>query len=250
MPDFSKTLQAVDAALEKPSFAGEPLYEEFALDEVEYLRSPKVIVLRNVFGKERNQKIIDEALSLEEHFGEGKVGEGNVMKHIRSNRQANYDMLYSMKRSDSPLLRIVNDLIGEAAFRNLVQSAGGSLGDIGKADVFETQVGRYGDLHQKYEWHVDRHATGEFEYRRNLTFVYYFFKEPKQFEGGSIKMSDGVLANGGIIGAENEHEIQIENDMGLVFEATTPHMVMPTTSPADFDAGRFSANVWIGNRKV
>jgi Rps23 Pro-64 3,4-dihydroxylase Tpa1-like proline 4-hydroxylase len=40
--------------------------------------------------------------------------------------------------------------------------------------------------------------------------------------------------------------IEPENNMAVIFGSRIPHTVLPTTSPKEFNRGRFSVNCWIG----
>lgn len=229
---FEKTLGAIETA-------GDGGFD------IQVLDNPRVLVFRNFFGKDINRRILDEAIALEPHFKEATIGEGKVNKDKRSNRVCYYDEVFANGRKSSALLTALEDMFKSVQMHELVSSAGAPFCDFAGTTTHETQVSRYGDTGQKYEWHIDRFGMNR---RRHITLVYYFFEEPKAFEGGEILVSDGVINKDKIVNeaTAGKHAIVPENDMAVMFSSVVPHCVTPCTSPPEFSKGRFSMNCWIG----
>jgi len=76
----------------------------------------------------------------------------------------------------------------------LLSSSQIPLNEFNQTNVHETQVSRYGDSSQKYDWHCDSDNK-----KRIITIVYYFHKEPKKYKGGEIELSRSPSAFGKIV---------------------------------------------------
>jgi Rps23 Pro-64 3,4-dihydroxylase Tpa1-like proline 4-hydroxylase len=76
---------------------------------------------------------------------------------------------------------------------------------------------------------------------RQVTFIYYFFREPKAFTGGELRLY-GVRARESV-------DVSPERDMLVAFPSWLMHEVLPVSCPARaFDASRFALNVWVKGR--
>jgi Rps23 Pro-64 3,4-dihydroxylase Tpa1-like proline 4-hydroxylase len=81
---------------------------------------------------------------------------------------------------------------------------------------------------------------------RTLTFVYYFFREPKAFRGGALRLHDPQLDKRGKLtpGAyQTVHPIQ---NQIIFFPSNCLHEVMPVECPSrEFSDSRFTVNGWV-----
>jgi SM-20-related protein len=82
---------------------------------------------------------------------------------------------------------------------------------------------------------------------RKITFVYYFYKEPKSFYGGDLRLYEyRQERNGKITPFGNAQVIKPLQNQMIVFLSHTPHEVMPVYDPEQqFENGRFTLNGWI-----
>jgi Rps23 Pro-64 3,4-dihydroxylase Tpa1-like proline 4-hydroxylase len=90
-----------------------------------------------------------------------------------------------------------------------------------------------------YLWHRD--ISDEQTDPRMITFVYYFFVEPKMFSGGEL-----------ILYPENRIPVSIvpENNSMIVFRPALLHEVKPVSCPGgNFENGRFAINGWVRKQK-
>lgn len=91
--------------------------------------------------------------------------------------------------------------------------------------------------------HVDTMIHGETKtkYKRVISGVYYFFRDPKGFTGGTFRMHS-IMGHG----AEGTYvDIEPQNDMLLVFPSWLPHEVLPVDCPSGaFADSRFAINCW------
>jgi SM-20-related protein len=73
---------------------------------------------------------------------------------------------------------------------------------------------------------------------REVTFVGYFFREPRQFTGGALRLYD----------FRGREHVDIDPVCGLVtaFPSWLPHEVLPVACPTgDFADNRFAVNIWV-----
>jgi len=208
-------------------------------------QDPFVLVFHNLFSKDRNKKILEEAISLENQFSGGMVGggTGKIDNKIRTNLVCMYDRIYPTQndRSKSNLLKSID--IAFSDLKLLFTSCPQPICRFGATNYHESQVSRYGSEGQKYEWHVD--SLGHLS--RVMTFIYYFNKEPKKFSGGNLQISKSPIYRDKLIEKNPEIiDLKIENNMAVIFSSNIAHRVLATQSPDKFDEGRFSVNCWIG----
>lgn len=73
---------------------------------------------------------------------------------------------------------------------------------------------------------------------REITFVGYFFREPRRFTGGAPRLFD----------FHGREHVDIDPACGLVtaFPSWLPHEVLPVSCPnGDFADSRFAVNIWV-----
>lgn len=203
-----------------------------------------LIIIRDVFTKKENKEILDETIKNKKNFSHAVTGEG---KHsdFRSNSVAYYDNIYLIDRNKSKLLSKLDNLFQDDEFKEVLSSAQFPINQFPLSNYHETQVSRYGDNGQKYNYHIDAFS----DTKRELTMVYYFHEGPKKYKGGEILFTKSPIHKGKPMDINEEPVIiKPENNMAVIFGAKIPHMVNPTKSPKAFNKGRFSVNCWIGRR--
>lgn len=81
---------------------------------------------------------------------------------------------------------------------------------------------------------------------RELTYVYYFNREPKAFSGGELKLYDSRIENNYYVEAESFKLIAPINNSIVFFLARNMHEVLRVSCPSQqFEDGRFTVNGWI-----
>jgi len=211
---------------------------------------PFVILMEDVFEPETADKILDEIIKNEPHYQNAQVsmrGTDQVVPKIRSNRVAYFDDLYGKDRSKSILLSETQNLITSQKFLDLFNSAPFPFSNYIYTDRHETQISRYGDSKEKYDWHIDRIGSDSL---RIITISMYMYREPKQFRGGEIILTNGLFAENKIYGETNRLTLNPKPNSCAIFSSRTPHCVMPTESPTEFGAGRFSIQMWLGKNPL
>lgn len=81
---------------------------------------------------------------------------------------------------------------------------------------------------------------------RELTYVYYFYREPKAFSGGELRIYDTTIRDNYYVEAETYHTIEPRNNSIVFFPSRYMHEVLPIRCPSrDFSDSRFTINGWI-----
>lgn len=211
--------------------------------DIEYNSCYNVFIIRNVFPEEENKKIHDEIIKNKDRFGDALVGlsvhPSVVDKKIRSNTVAYYDDIYNGRRMDSPLLSNIDGLFTCKDFSCMMATSPYPLHMFQNTNYHETQVSRYGDDNQHYDWHVDNGNN----IQRLVTFVYY--PTDGNWSGGEIELSNTPVWKGKSF-SEETLKIKPEKNLGIIFPSNMPHRVLPTKSSKKFEDGRFSVNCWVG----
>ena len=85
----------------------------------------------------------------------------------------------------------------------------------------------------------DRTAKGD----RVISCVYYFFREPKAFTGGELRLHPLRTKTAS---APTTVDLPIGNDTLIAFSSWLPHEVLLVSSPTlEFPNSRFSINCWV-----
>jgi SM-20-related protein len=80
---------------------------------------------------------------------------------------------------------------------------------------------------------------------RELTFVYFFHREPRQFAGGELKIFETVKTEGGSTATERFELIYPLQNQIVFFPSSFLHEILPVTCPSRaFADSRFTVNGW------
>jgi SM-20-related protein len=88
---------------------------------------------------------------------------------------------------------------------------------------------------------------------RELTFVYYFYREPKAFTGGELRLYDTDIEGGHYVAGSSSQTISPEQNRVVFFPSCLVHEVLPIACPSGlFGDSRFTVNGWLHStqRKV
>ncbi|MBD2447845.1 2OG-Fe(II) oxygenase [Nostoc sp. FACHB-152] len=81
---------------------------------------------------------------------------------------------------------------------------------------------------------------------RELTYVYYFNREPKRFSGGELLIYDSKVENNFYVKAESFKTIEPRNNSIVFFLSRYMHEVLPVRCPSKaFADSRFTINGWV-----
>lgn len=90
------------------------------------------------------------------------------------------------------------------------------------------------------------HADSDAKSTREVSFVYYFHREPRRFSGGELRLYQSKVVDGKLIPADHPQTLSPRQDMLLLFPSTNDHEVLPVRVPTGaFADSRFTVNGWI-----
>ena len=92
-----------------------------------------------------------------------------------------------------------------------------------------------------FKQHTDAGANETI--KRQLTYVYYFNREPKGFTGGELRIYDDIIRNGKLAATDSFQLIEPRHNSIVFFQAAVMHEVMPVSMPSkQFRDARFTVN--------
>jgi Rps23 Pro-64 3,4-dihydroxylase Tpa1-like proline 4-hydroxylase len=81
---------------------------------------------------------------------------------------------------------------------------------------------------------------------RQLTFVYFFHREPRPFEGGELRIHDSRLENGEYVTTGSYQTIEPRQNQIVLFPCSVLHEIIPVKCPSRaFADSRFTMNGWL-----
>lgn len=81
---------------------------------------------------------------------------------------------------------------------------------------------------------------------RELTYVYYFYQEPKPFTGGELLIYDSKIENNFYVQAKSYKTVEPRNNSIVFFLSRYMHEVLPVSCPSKaFADSRFTINGWV-----
>jgi SM-20-related protein len=81
---------------------------------------------------------------------------------------------------------------------------------------------------------------------RAISFVYYFFREPRGFQGGALRLYDSQLDQNGNVTSGEYQTIQPAQNQIVFFPSNCMHEVLPVRCDSgDFADSRFTVNGWV-----
>lgn len=101
-----------------------------------------------------------------------------------------------------------------------------------------------------FKFHADAGGGDGGTSTRALTYVYYFNKEPRPFEGGALRLYYGEIDTETWEPPETFETIEPVNNRIVFFPSETWHQVMPITCDSKaFEDCRFTVNGWVHRAK-
>ncbi len=187
------------------------------------------IQITDFLDRSRHQELLDYALNSEAEFVEtGPVTNTELYKDYRRSQVIFYPQKAGaiVEKIQSIMPRVLSDL-DMAAFA---------------VTNIETQVTAHND-NNYYKIHNDNGSPETAN--RKLTYVYYFYQEPKAFEGGEL-MIYGSTDAFTITTATPRQMIQPFNNSIIFFPSEYMHEVLPVQCRSQaFVDSRFTVNGWI-----
>nr|WP_256386659.1 2OG-Fe(II) oxygenase [Hydrocoleum sp. CS-953] len=95
-----------------------------------------------------------------------------------------------------------------------------------------------------YTIHSD--ANTEMTATREMTYVYYFYQEPKSFSGGELVIYETKVEGNNLSKHNDFKVIEPRNNSIIFFPSRYLHEVLPVSCPTKaFENSRFTFNGWI-----
>ncbi len=193
------------------------------------------VVLDEFLAPAELQELTNFALEHESEFRTSEVispGRGGGVidpEHRRSRVLMNLgrfdDLIFQRIQSALPL---VLDKLGMARFR---------------IRRFESQItaSNHGDFFRNHSDSGEQETAS-----RRLTFVYFFHREPKAFQGGELRVHDSPIDNGTWLRTENGKTVIPEQNQMVFFRSDLLHEITPVVCPSQaFADSRFTVNGWL-----
>ncbi|MBS0446435.1 MAG: 2OG-Fe(II) oxygenase [Proteobacteria bacterium] len=90
------------------------------------------------------------------------------------------------------------------------------------------------------------HADSDAKSTREISFVYYFHREPRRFSGGELRLYDCRQIDGRRVPSDTPQTLSPRQDLLLLFPSANDHEVLPVRVPSgEFADSRFTINGWI-----
>lgn len=94
-----------------------------------------------------------------------------------------------------------------------------------------------------FRCHTDN-GSGEVA-QREITFVYFFHREPKKFQGGELRIYDSRMENGEFVPTLNYRTIVPQQNQLVLFASSLSHEITAVECPSRaFADSRFTVNGW------
>jgi Rps23 Pro-64 3,4-dihydroxylase Tpa1-like proline 4-hydroxylase len=85
---------------------------------------------------------------------------------------------------------------------------------------------------------------------REVSFVYFFHREPRRFSGGELRIYPTRVVDGRLTPADHAHTLSPRQDTIVFFPSKNEHEVLPVRVPSKaFADSRFTVNGWIHRQK-
>lgn len=203
------------------------------LEQPEFLPA-QFVVLDEFLVPEELAELTDYALSREADF---------VLSEVIAPGEGGATIDYEHRRS-----RVLMD-VGEhravivnrirAFLPSVLQKLGREMLDLSRVEAQMT-ASNDGDFFR----HHNDNGQGEIA-SRELTFVYFFHREPKAFRGGELRIYDSRRESGEWVSTGNYHSIVPQQNQIVFFPSTLLHEITPVECPSQaFADSRFTVNGW------
>ncbi len=194
-----------------------------------YALGAQYIQFDNFLATEEHQQLLNYALSTQSKF---------ISSSTTDNRN-DYRKSKLVYHPDANLLQFLTNRI-YAVLPEVLQKLGLSPFTVARMD---TQLTSSNDG-EFYKVHDDN--SSETTATRQLTYVYYFYREPKPFTGGELKIYNNEIENHYWTRGEGFEIVEPRNNSIVFFFSGYEHEVLPVHCPSKaFADSRFTLNGWM-----
>lgn len=181
---------------------------------------------------EARSKLLEQVLSRENKFEPATVHHEGSDKPVVDERMRRGKVLNEVDFIEKEFVDKLKGVLPQALDR-----LGGTGFPVGPIEI-QVTASTDGDY---YRMHRDADSTSTCE----LTFVYFFYREPRGFSGGELRLYDDRNVRGKAH-ADSSQLLSPRQDMLAIFPSRYPHELLPVRVPShDFGDSRFTVNGWI-----
>ncbi|MFM2429900.1 MAG: hypothetical protein RLZZ511_1113 [Cyanobacteriota bacterium] len=190
----------------------------------------RYIQIENFFPPEFHRQLLDYAINNRDEYTE--TGPATNNEHYKDHR--NSLVIYYPRYADIFLDRVKQVMPRVMAHLDLPEFAVARI---------ETQLTAHND-NNYYKIHNDNSSADTAA--RQLTYVYYFNREPKGYSGGNLEIYDTTMENGRAVAGAHSQIVEPKNNSIVFFPSYYLHEVRPVICPSrEFADSRFTMNGWI-----
>ncbi len=194
------------------------------------VNTPRYMIIDNFLGPDEHQDMLAFALSQEDEFEAGTV-EGNENPHRQNKVIMNFAETAQSRLLCNRLLTCLPLFTRELEM---------PLFPVGQV---ESQLTASNDGHY-YHIHCDSGAD-ETDHRA-VTCVYYLFREPRPFNGGTLRLYDTVYQGDRRDASSSYREVEAVSNRLVIFPSSAHHELMRIRCPSrQFADSRFAITNWI-----
>jgi SM-20-related protein len=190
----------------------------------------RYIQIENFFPPEFHQQLLDYAINSRDEYAE--TGPVTNNEHYKDHR--NSLVIYYPRYAELFLDRVKQVMPRVMAHLDLPEF---------EVARIETQLTAHND-NNYYKIHNDNSSADTAA--RQLTYVYYFNREPKAYSGGNLEIYDTTMENGRAVAGQHSQIVEPKNNSIVFFPSYYLHEVRPVICPSRaFADSRFTMNGWI-----
>ncbi|MGV0102079.1 Proline hydroxylase [Nostoc sp. DSM 114160] len=194
----------------------------------DYILASDYIQIDNFLKPEEHKKLLKYVLKKESDFLPSNTSTNDI-----NYRQSM--VVYSFPEFSELILKRIQAMIPDIMSKLNLQ--------LFSASQIESQLTAHNDGNY-YKLHNDNGSPDTAT--RELTYVYYFYQEPKSFSGGELLIYDSKIDNNVYINAETFKTVEPRNNSIVFFLSRYMHEVLPVNCPSQaFGDSRFTINGWV-----
>jgi len=193
------------------------------------------VVLDEFLSPEEVVELTNFALAHEAEFETSEVispiGERGVVNYDHRRSRVLMDLGAHQDRIVERIKTVLPDVLQKLGMEDF------ALADV-EAQITASNDGDY------FHFHSDN--ASELAASRYLTFVYFFHREPRQFEGGDLRIHDAHLEDGRYVGDGSHQTIVPQQNQIVFFPCELMHEITPVRCSSEgFADSRFTVNGWL-----
>jgi len=192
------------------------------------------IIIDDFFSKEENQKILAEGIY-------------NKPLFLKTSKYKNTRLCYTdihELSEESALLTALWEAVEKEEFIQVLLTFQPPFSYITHFKWREVHVANYHVKDPNAEWHFDYVLDGPMQ---QITILYWFFKEPRQFKGGSMRLTRSPLLFGRpLYQTDDALNVELKNNRAVIFPSNQGHYHEHLKNNVSFEDGKFSAIVRMG----